>query len=1183
MRFERIDLTAFGHFTRRSLEFGTESGRFHLIYGANEAGKSTALRAIRGLLFGIEQQSADVYLHAGKDLRIGGVLWDEARQKRWHVVRRKGRKNTLMAPDGTALDEACLEPFLGGIDERLFSSMFGLNHETLRSGAQALLQGEGRLGESLFSAGSGLSAVRRLLAELNEQADQLYTPKARSRRLNQEINDVREARQLVQHSSTTASAYLQQEARLAELNQRLAALTAERTRHQAHKHRLERALRILPLIAQRRTYLEQLQALKSLVEVPAELPAVRQEALTALQHAQRSLEHEVPEIERVERRMQSLQVPEALLTIDEPHIVELHQRLGSHRKALLDLPRREAELVRIREDVLAQLRALGHEPKLELAQRLQLDKLEATALRRLSGQKSAYEGRLSENKAKLTRVEEGITRKRKEVSRLAAPREVEALARSHARAQHHVELERSFEQAKRRLTASERELDERLRRLPGFEGGFTELAALRCPLQQTIDGFERRFTELLEGRRQLRLQLRRLYEQRVELEQRLQAAQAEGEVARPERLAELRTQRDTLLAQCLLTPDEPEWGDPKTPFGSLLRERLGRLRDSIDAADVYSDRLRAEAQRVALFSTIQSELEAVQRRRQLLEEQLEEAQRTWQAAQSEWEAVWPAGVEVRTPREMREWLTQRAEVLAVAERVELDRAEVRRHERALADVIAELNYELRRVGEPDRTLWESLTQLLQRVAGVVEAERLLRRQREELEQRLSIEEQQREQLQHELTDLQVEHKQWRAEWLRQVRRIGLSKDATAEEVSLMLEGLAEVRRKLDEARGLERRIGAIRRDVEQFESEVNKLLQRTAPELLERSVDEATELLVASYRRAQQAAEERRRLERELREREQRVTQAQSERDHAAQQLEALARQLGARDQDELAHLIEQARRRSELRELVAAEERRLVAQGEGASLATLLEETRGLDADEVRARIAELEAQLQELQLEWETLTTERAAVAQGLSRLTVGAASAAEELSARVAKLRSTVGRYLRMRLAADLLAMEIERYRQAHQGPILGRADELFPRLTLNRYQGLRAGFDAKDQPVLLCVAEDGREVPVERLSDGTRDQLYLALRLASLERYFETSQRMPLIFDDILIHFDDERAAAALELLGELSEQTQVLFFTHHRRLVELAGQVIAPERLVAHQLSAFESGRHAAKLEPMEAG
>ena len=150
--------------------------------------------------------------------------------------------------------------------------------------------------------------------------------------------------------------------------------------------------------------------------------------------------------------------------------------------------------------------------------------------------------------------------------------------------------------------------------------------------------------------------------------------------------------------------------------------------------------------------------------------------------------------------------------------------------------------------------------------------------------------------------------------------------------------------------------------------------------------------------------------------------------------------------------------------------------------------------------------------------------------------------------------------------MLARETERYRQQNQGPVLARASELFARLTLGSYQALRAGWGDDDVAVLRCVRADGQERGVDALSDGTRDQLYLALRIASLQRHASASgSAMPLIVDDILVHFDDDRARASLTALGELADTTQILFFTHHRRLVELAREAVPAGRLVEHRL------------------
>jgi uncharacterized protein YhaN len=73
----------------------------------------------------------------------------------------------------------------------------------------------------------------------------------------------------------------------------------------------------------------------------------------------------------------------------------------------------------------------------------------------------------------------------------------------------------------------------------------------------------------------------------------------------------------------------------------------------------------------------------------------------------------------------------------------------------------------------------------------------------------------------------------------------------------------------------------------------------------------------------------------------------------------------------------------------------------------------------------------------------------------------------------------------------------------------------------------------------------------LSEGTRDQLYLALRLIALGEQAASGTKLPFIADDILQTFDDDRARAALGALLTLSEQVQVIVLTHHAHLSALA--------------------------------
>ena len=133
------------------------------------------------------------------------------------------------------------------------------------------------------------------------------------------------------------------------------------------------------------------------------------------------------------------------------------------------------------------------------------------------------------------------------------------------------------------------------------------------------------------------------------------------------------------------------------------------------------------------------------------------------------------------------------------------------------------------------------------------------------------------------------------------------------------------------------------------------------------------------------------------------------------------------------------------------------------------------------------------------------------------------------------------------------------------MLERAGELFNRLSLGRFERLSVQYDSSGSPRLLCVRSDEVEVSPAVLSDGEADQLYLALRIAGLERHLESDQPLPFVADDIFVNFDDDSARVGFDILGKLAQHTQVVFFTHHSRLREIAREALPKGLLGLHEL------------------
>lgn len=126
--------------------------------------------------------------------------------------------------------------------------------------------------------------------------------------------------------------------------------------------------------------------------------------------------------------------------------------------------------------------------------------------------------------------------------------------------------------------------------------------------------------------------------------------------------------------------------------------------------------------------------------------------------------------------------------------------------------------------------------------------------------------------------------------------------------------------------------------------------------------------------------------------------------------------------------------------------------------------------------------------------------------------------------------------------------------------------FTAMTCGSFSSLRADLDEHGKAILVGIrASSGEAVQISQMSDGTCDQLYLALRLASIEAWLQKHEPLPLVVDDILINFDNERALATLKQLVVLSRKIQVIFFTHHIHLIDLIRENLCDGEVFIHNL------------------
>ncbi|HYR68548.1 MAG TPA: hypothetical protein VER77_01580, partial [Candidatus Dormibacteraeota bacterium] len=156
-------------------------------------------------------------------------------------------------------------------------------------------------------------------------------------------------------------------------------------------------------------------------------------------------------------------------------------------------------------------------------------------------------------------------------------------------------------------------------------------------------------------------------------------------------------------------------------------------------------------------------------------------------------------------------------------------------------------------------------------------------------------------------------------------------------------------------------------------------------------------------------------------------------------------------------------------------------------------------------------------------------------------------ESLDEMIVTEEETLGREERQR-AALLLALEVLRdsvqaYQREHVGRLASQAEATFRRLTNGKYT--KVTLDADFHPMLATADHDN--VPLESLSRGARDAFYLSLR-AALARELAAREPLPLLLDDPIAHFDEERRGLLLGVLEELASEIQVVLLTHDRRVL-----------------------------------
>jgi uncharacterized protein YhaN len=1168
MRIKKFVLERYGQFTDQPFEFPETPG-IHLIFGPNEAGKSTVLEGLRDVLFGIHNRSTFNFRHGYPDMRLFAEI-ENSSGEALAFYRRKGNSNTILGADETALPDTVLLPFLGTMDKDRFCNMFGLNQAGLRAGGQALLHSEGDAADSLFGAASGLQSPLTVSAALSDKADELFTPRRSASRRYYQIMARRDVAQKELRGTTIKPEewreLIEEEERVHEQQREL---EAEMTRQRTIQERTQRALRVRPVIGRIRAFEAEIEQLGDLPELATESIIICRDALDSKSHSEREIKRLKGSAQRQRDRIGALEISEELIA-QEDQIKGMDKRRGRILAARDDSPGLNSGMKTERDSQEHYLRNLGLDIPVEQVESVLPRRELLTRVRNLvteGTEKSANEKNAAGDVKKADRELRSLDEKLKE---LPEARNFSHLEKTLRTVQRKGDLEKLLSDANQQVGRLFENLTIFNAALPLWEGTPEALRTLKVPLRKTVSRFEKEISELENEITRSSEAAKNCKTEITNLDRHIAELRSGEEIPTAYAISTARNVRDNgwrLIRQHYLEDDDTVDEDAIKEY-SGERGAADVYEDTVRNADTLVDRKEAEAERIAGLNSMTRQKDERAETLSAIQSRHTDIEKTLSAKQDEWSAAWEAcKILPLNPAEMAAWLGSRDEIIAgLASWIEAqDGRDVvaTDHEDACTAIRDSL-----RVAEddPQDHDTQSLPDLLDQtesLLGKLTAEATERKETTNNRNRLSTS---LAELRGAHEDARTQIEAWEFDWSEAMQELGQKKTLRPQDVEDVLNTYEVLEKSVTRQNELQRRSDSIAADDARFREDVNNLVQNLAPDIENADSVVACTNLAERLQRSISALEQKRNLNEDLDELEEELAGHKGEAAEARRLLEKLRAEARCETDEELVAVHRKWSSYRQCTEALTEQFKELAELGGGMDTEALAAEADASSpesdhADEAAAQdhIQSMQEQFKDIGSQLADLNRRRQEMEQGR-----GADRHAQELEQSLAELRDVTESYIVQKAAWFLLQTAIDKVREEQEAPILAKAGEVFTDLTDGNFNKLVVNYDDNDRPVLVGQRSGGERVGVDGMSEGTRDQLFLALRLALIKEYLETAEPLPFIADDLLVSFDDDRAGAALNVLKTMSESTQVLVFTHHGHLVDLARARLGNDGFVLHK-------------------
>lgn len=1175
MKLRTLFLKAFGPFTDTTLDFSGPAN-LHLVYGANEAGKSSALRAITDLRYGIPMRSKDNFVHDFASMRLAGCFEDVA-GRAIGLSRRKGNNDTLTGADpltglqvpGGVVSPEVLLALTGGVAREQFETMYGLDSAHLRRGGEMLVKGEGELGAALFEASTGAAGIKQMLQTLQEDAKKYFNPRSKAPVLNEALRQLDEAKQRYRQALTRPEQWkgVKREHEAAE--QRLAEVRRALAGQRRRQAELAELRAVEPLLQQLALHEQGWRQVESHTALPEDARESRLAALQQQRQARQALLEAQAALDDCRAELQALRIEPLLLT-HAPAIDRLAADLALARRGRDERLRLQAEAEAEAGQLLlqaAQIMGAGQRPA-SLAAFFQCapSAADQAELARLLDECRRLTLALQHAQAGLEAAERKLALHRREVLQAPAQPLQQALSLALAQAQSLGDAPRRLAEQQAALQADQRRLARALADL-GLDSP-EALQASRWLVAAEIDAHEHARHGLGQRLALGQSDIHKLQTDLAAQQLRHKALSATGEVVTADTLRQARAARDALWqAVCSGLLDRLAADVPGVPPTAELAPAFERAQAQ---ADRQADLLREGAARAAEVAECEQRIAEMTQALAGLQRAHAEQSQALAGLDAAWaQTLARLGLPVAPAAAVREWQALRQSALEHHERLTAGAQEHAALAQQVGTATRQLLAALDALGLAPPEGDVPLPALL--ALGMAADRRLLAQQTASAQRAsdMAALAQDIDTARASVAGLAALRQDCQQALDAKARLLHLAPGAAAETLTARL---AELQRWVQGHQRHVEHLGQVRamHDSEDAALDAVGALGQLVQEPVWAHPAAWLDALALRLEDSRQAVQRQAAGERAEADALRRQQRAQADLQAAAQALERLVAQAGVDNADAL----EEAEHRAEQRRVAAARLQGVQEQLTRISAkdaATLRAELAGLDRVAIDSEKEACAARIEQLEAAEKAAIDAEQDARRALEQIDTSdaAAQAREEMESAVARYRAGVRPWAQLKLAQALLAEALKRHREKAQGPVVALAGEYFRLMTGGRFVRLQVDED-RDLPLLLAQPAQGRPVEIAALSEGTADQLYLALRLAALEVQRKPERCMPLVLDDVLMTADDGRAAHMFRALAKFAAASQVLVFTHHDHLLQVARDALGSDGLRLHRLDAGAS-------------